>query len=75
MRRARVAPACFVTAAALAGPLLLAGCGSKCPVPVAYSDAQLKEIQKARMALPKDSVLHQVLEDYETERDDLRFCR
>jgi hypothetical protein len=54
---------------------MLAGCGSKCPVPVAYSDAQLTEIQKARQALPKDSILHQVLIDYENERDDLRFCR
>ena len=40
-----------------------------------YSDAQLTEIQKARQALPKDSILHQVLIDYENERDDLRFCR
>ena len=37
MRRARIVPALFVTVAALA----LAGCGtgSKCPVPLAYSDA------------------------------------
>ena len=50
MRRARIVPALFVTVAALA----LAGCrtGSKCPVPLAYSDAQLKEIQKALEALP-----------------------
>ena len=54
---------------------MLAGCGSKCPVPVAYSDVQLTEIQKARQALPKDSILHQLLIDYENERDDLRFCR
>ena len=73
MRRARIVPALFVTVAALA----LAGCGtgSKCPVPLAYSDAQLKEIQKALEALPKDSILHQVMRDYEYERDDLRFCR
>ena len=31
--------------------------------------------RKARQALPKDSILHQVLIDYENERDDLRFCR
>ena len=71
MRRARIVPALFVTVAALA----LAGCGSKCPVPLTYSDAQLKEIQKALEALPKDSILHQVMRDYEYERDDLRFCR
>jgi len=35
----------------------------------------LKKIEKAREALPKDSILLQVLEDYENERDDLRFCR
>ena len=75
MRPARFAPGVsFVIAALAAGPML-AGCGSKCPVPVAYSDAQLTEIQKARQALPKDSILHQVLIDYENERDDLRFCR
>jgi len=35
----------------------------------------LKKIEKAREQLPKDSILLQVLEDYENERDDLRFCR
>jgi len=73
MRRARVVPGLFVSAAAM---LALAGCGgSKCPVPVSYSDAQLKDIQKALEGLPKDSILHQVMRDYEYERDDLRFCR
>ena len=64
-------------AAALAVPLVTAGCGgaSRCPKPVAYDDAQLREIQKALTALPRDSILHQVMEDYETERDDLRFCK
>ena len=62
---------------ALAAVLLLAGCsgGGKCPRPVVYDDATLKKIEKAREALPRDSILHQVLEDYENERDDLRFCR
>ena len=60
---------------ALAVALAAAGCASKCPVPVAYDAATLKQIEKAREALPRDNILHQVLEDYENERDDLRFCR
>jgi hypothetical protein len=61
----------------LAGALLAAGCGggSSCPKPVAYDEATLREIQKALTALPRDNVLHQVMADYETERDDLRFCK
>jgi uncharacterized lipoprotein len=64
-------------AVALALLLLAAGCGggSKCPQPVVYDDATLREIQKALTALPKDSILRQVMSDYETERDDLRFCK
>jgi hypothetical protein len=64
-------------AAAVAVPLVAAGCGgaSRCPKPVAYDEATLREIQKALTALPRDSILHQVMEDYETERDDLRFCK
>jgi len=63
-------------AAALAVASVLAGCGgTKCPKPVVYDDATLKKIEKAREALPRDSILLQVLEDYENERDDLRFCR
>ena len=60
---------------ALAAAMLLAGCGSggKCPKPVVYDDATLKKIQAARAALPRDNILLQVLEDYENERDDLRF--
>ena len=58
--------------------LLAGGCSSeshasRCPTPVTYSNATLKKIEKAREALPKDSVLQQVLVDYENERDDLRF--
>jgi hypothetical protein len=59
--------------------LLAAGCSgsdaNKCPAPVHYDAATLKKIEKAREALPQDSVLRQVLTDYENERDDLRFCR
>ena len=62
---------------ALVAALLLQGCagGPKCPKPVVYDDATLKKIQQARGALPRDSILLQVLEDYENERDDLRFCK
>jgi hypothetical protein len=62
---------------ALLAALLLQGCssGPKCPKPVVYDDATVKKIQKAREALPRDNILLQVLEDYENERDDLRFCK
>jgi len=64
---------------ALALLLLLGGCGGgpralRCPQPVVYDDATLKQIQKAREALPKDSILLRVLDDFETERDELRYC-
>ena len=69
-------------AAALGVVLLLGGCGAlgapacTCPLPVAYTAAQLQAIEKAREALPRDNILQQVLVDYENERDDLRFaCR
>ena len=76
-------------AVALLGVLPAAGCGSivgggsnssfgrmvRCPKPVAYDDATLKKIEKARETLPRDSILLQVLEDYENERDELRFCK
>ncbi len=67
----------FGAGVVLACALLAGGCGSttKCPKPIAYDDATLKKIEKAREALPKDNILLQVLEDYENERDDLRFCR
>jgi hypothetical protein len=66
--------------AALAAVLVAAGCGStrstacQCPKPVAYDEATLKKISQALRALPADNVLHQAMEDYENERDDLRFC-
>ena len=67
----------FGTGVALACVLLTGGCGgaSKCPKPIVYDEASLKKIEKAREALPRDSILLQLLEDYENERDDLRFCR
>lgn len=57
--------------------LLAGGCGgaNKCPKPIVYDDASLKQIQTALKALPPDNILHQVMTDYENERDDLRFCR
>lgn len=66
---------------ALSTILLLASCSQmststcQCPKPVAYDDETLKKISQALRALPADNVLHQAMEDYETERDDLRFCR
>ncbi len=67
--------------AAIAMAALLAGCAGskdttcKCPTIVAYDDATLEKITQALKALPSDSVLHQAMDDYENERDDLRFCR
>jgi hypothetical protein len=65
---------------ALVAVLIVAGCASRgstacqCPKPVAYDDATLKKITQALRALPADNVLHQAMDDYENERDDLRFC-
>jgi hypothetical protein len=65
---------------ALATALLMAGCSGgrstacQCPKPVAYDEVTLKKISQALRALPSDNVLHQAMEDYEYERDDLRFC-
>ena len=38
-----------------------------------YDEPTLKKISEALRALPADNVLHQAMEDYENERDDLRF--
>jgi hypothetical protein len=46
----------------------------RCPVPTNYDEATLRRIQQALDALPPDSVLRQVMTDYETERDHLRMC-
>ena len=67
--------------AALVTLLVLSGCGSagstasKCPKPVDYDEATLKKISEALRALTPDNVLRRAMEDYENERDDLRFCR
>ena len=47
--------------------------GGQCPKPVDYDEATLKKISEALRALPADNVLRQAMEDYENERDDLRF--
>jgi hypothetical protein len=70
---------------ALAAALLLAGCHggedqdqaptNGCPKPVHYTLAQHRQIQAALDKLPPNSILRQVMTDYENERDDLRFCR
>lgn len=74
----------FMSELALAASLLMvAGCGGDeskdpgrgCPIPVHYDKATLDKIQAALEKLSPDSVLRQVMTDYETERDDLRFCR
>jgi hypothetical protein len=65
---------------ALVAVLVSTGCSAardascKCPKPVDYDEATLKKISQALRALPSDNVLHQAMEDYENERDDLRFC-
>jgi hypothetical protein len=66
---------------ALAGVLFASGCDGAadtapaCPKPIHYDRATLDKIQAAIEKLPRDSILHQVLTDYENERDDLRFCK
>ena len=70
-----------VGVAAFAAIFLTAGCSAthpaacRCPKPVAYDDATEKRITEALKALSPDNVLHRAMEDYEYERDDLRFCR
>ena len=73
----RPGPGVALAVTSLLGALLIGGCGqaSRCPKPIVYNDATLKKIEKAREALTRDSVLRQLLEDYENERDDLRFCK
>jgi hypothetical protein len=69
-----------IRAAVLVAVLVLSGCSvardasCKCPKPVDYDEPTLKKISQALRALPSDNVLHQAMEDYENERDDLRFC-
>jgi hypothetical protein len=69
-----------VSVVSLVALLAVAGCGTarstacQCPKPVAYDEPTLKKISEALRALPAENVLHQAMEDYENERDDLRFC-
>lgn len=64
----------------LAALMAAAGCSGttttacQCPKPIAYDDDTLTKISQALRALPEDNVLRQTMEDYENERDDLRFC-
>jgi hypothetical protein len=76
----RMASQIGIGVAAFAAVLVVAGCSGarsnacQCPKPVAYDEATLKKISLALRALTPDNVLHQAMEDYENERDDLRFC-
>jgi hypothetical protein len=66
--------------AALAAVFMITGCDStrsaicQCPQPVNYPDGTIKKITAALRVLPPDNVLHQAMDDYEDERDDLRAC-
>jgi len=51
------------------------GLVSRCPVPADYDDATLKQITDALQTLPPDNILHKIMQDYETERDNLRMCQ
>jgi hypothetical protein len=67
-------------AASVVAILLSGGCSRtgpsvcQCPIPVAYDDATIKQITQALRKLPPDNILHQTMDDYEDERDDLRAC-
>jgi hypothetical protein len=66
---------------ALTVALAVAGCSTarstacQCPKPVEYNEDTLTKISQALRALPPDNVLLRAMEDYENERDDLRFCQ
>lgn len=65
----------------LAATLAVVSCSAarsttcQCPKPVAYDEDTLKKISQALRALPTNNVLLRAMEDYENERDDLRFCQ
>jgi hypothetical protein len=69
-----------IRAAAIVVVLVVTGCSAardtscKCPKPVEYDETTLKQISQSLHALPPENVLHRAMEDYENERDDLRFC-
>lgn len=79
-RGLRMASRLVVRFTMLAVVLMVAGCastrstGCQCPQLVKYDDATIKKITAALRALPPDNVLHQAMDDYENERDDLRAC-
>jgi len=58
----------------------LSGCaasgrdGPQCPAVVNYTDAQLAAIQDSINRLPKKDALRGAMQDYETLRDDARYC-
>ena len=66
---------------ALTTVLAIVGCSTaqstacQCPKLVVYDENTLSKISQALRALPPDNVLLQAMEDYENERDDLRFCQ
>jgi hypothetical protein len=71
--RAGLGTAAFVALLVLSGCSGTGSTASKCPKPVDYDEATLRKISEALRALPADNVLRQAMEDYENERDDLRF--
>jgi hypothetical protein len=64
----------FATLLVVSSCSVMRSTACQCPKPVAYDEPTLKKISVALRALPSDNVLHQAMEDYENERDDLRFC-
>jgi hypothetical protein len=75
----------FAVAALAVLSLALAGCSSlgmssrrhetpQCPKVVDYTDAQLTAIQDSLNKLPKGDPLRGAMTDYETLRDDSRYC-
>jgi hypothetical protein len=74
-RSARIASAVLFMVLVVAGCSTAQSNACHCPKLVAYDDETLKKISQALRALPADNVLLQAMEDYENERDDLRFCQ
>jgi hypothetical protein len=58
----------------------LAGCADsehakvQCPKVVDYTDPQLDAIQQSINRLPKNDALRGAMQDYESLRDDARYC-
>ncbi|HEY5211104.1 MAG TPA: hypothetical protein VIJ42_16820 [Stellaceae bacterium] len=46
----------------------------QCPAVVNYTDTQLMAIQESINRLPKKDALRGAMQDYETLRDDARYC-